>query len=128
MVSLLVMLAQKVLAIVVAVRGAYDDVDVIPVRLYILAECNAPLVIELDDDYRALDAVVKDAIVFHASHPAKISLPEVLLHFCHFYLGMSRSHPADVDIYQTEQKVVLGIGQLVVANAGVLELKVVAKG
>ena len=98
MMALLVMLAQQILAIVVAVGGAYDYVDVILVRLYVLAESNAPLVIELDDDDRALDAVIEDAVVFHASHPAKISVPEMPLHFCHLHGSMIEPHPADVNI------------------------------
>src|SRR5262245_14893404 len=72
MVTLLVVLAQKVFAVIVTVRGAHDDMDVIFVRLFVLAERNAPLMIKLNDDDRALNAIVKYTVVVHAAHPAKV--------------------------------------------------------
>src|SRR5262245_18512808 len=74
-VALLVVLAYKVFAVVVTVRRAHDDMDVIFVRLFVLAERNAPLMVELDDDDRALDTIVKHAVVVHAAHPAKVGIP-----------------------------------------------------
>ena len=49
--AVLVMLAQQIFTIVVAVGRAHDDVDVVLVGLGMLAERDAALVVELDDDH-----------------------------------------------------------------------------
>ena len=59
---LLVVLAQQVLAVVVAVGRAHDGVDVVRVPgTRGPAQRDGRLVIELDQDDRAMDAVVEDA-------------------------------------------------------------------
>src|SRR5215208_6078514 len=59
---LLVVLPQEVLAVVVAVGGAGDCVDVLAGRgAAAVAEGDRLLVVELDQDDRAVDAVVEDA-------------------------------------------------------------------
>jgi hypothetical protein len=107
MVALLVVLAQKIFAVVVAVWGAHDYMDVIFVRLFVLPERNAPLMVELNDDDRTLDAIVKHTVVIHAAHPAKVGIPQMALHFLHSYLGMIRPHPSDMQLNQTQQQIVL---------------------
>src|SRR5262245_30044568 len=88
MVATLVVLAQEIFAVVVAVGGAQDDMDVIFVRLFVLAERNASLMVELNDDHRALDAIVENTVVVHAAHPTKVSIAQVLLYFLHSYPSM----------------------------------------
>src|SRR5499425_359894 len=56
-VELLVVLAQEVLAVVVAVRSAHHRVDVVARRV-VVVERDPPLVIELDQDHRAVHPVV----------------------------------------------------------------------
>ena len=61
-----VVLPQQILAVVVAVRRAHDGVDVLAAfgSVRVLARCrkpDRPLVIELDQDHRAVDAVVEHA-------------------------------------------------------------------
>ena len=75
MVALFVMLAQKIFAVVVAIGGAHDYMDVIFVGLFVLAKCDTPLVVELNDDHRTLDAIIENAVVVHAAHPAKVGIP-----------------------------------------------------
>jgi uncharacterized membrane protein len=107
MMALLVMLAQEVFAVIVAVRRADDYMDVIFIGLLVLAKRNAPLVIELDDNHRALNAIIKNAVIFHTAHPAKMSIAQVPLHFLHSYSRMIRAHPSDMQLDQAKQKVVL---------------------
>jgi hypothetical protein len=74
MVPELVMLAQQILAVVVAIGRTDNDVDVIFVRFAMFTESDATLMIELDDDHRTLDTVIKSAVVRHATHPAKVGV------------------------------------------------------
>ena len=53
-----VVLAQEI-PVVVPVRRADHRVDVVP-RRRVVVERNTPLVIELDEDHRAVDSVVED--------------------------------------------------------------------
>ena len=101
------MLAQKIFAVIVAVGGAHDDMDVIFVGLFVLAKRDTPLVVELNDDHRTLDAIIENAVVIHAAHPAKVGVPQMALHFLHPHLGMIRASPADMQLNQTKQKIVL---------------------
>src|SRR5699024_7294190 len=59
-VGLRVVLAQQILAVVVAVRGSDHRMNV-GARRPVVLEVDAPLVIELDQDHRALHPVVKRA-------------------------------------------------------------------
>ena len=92
----LVVLAQQIFPVVVAVGRAHDDVNVVFVRFRMLPERNAALVIELHDDHRALNAVVKCAVVFDAAHPAEVSLVQVPLHLRQFDFGVAIAHPSNV--------------------------------
>ena len=107
MMALLVMLAQQVFSVVVAVGGTNNDMDVIFVRLFVLAERNASLVVEFNDDDRTLDAIIKNTVVFYTAHPAKMSISQVPLHFLPSYSRMIRPRPSHVQLDQAKQKVVL---------------------
>jgi hypothetical protein len=109
MVAQFVMLAQKIFAVIVAIGGAHDYMDVILVGLFVLAERDTPLVVELNDDHRTLDAIIENAVVIHAAHPAKVGITQMALHFLHPHLGMIRASPADMQLNQTKQKIVLRI-------------------
>src|SRR5262245_16991453 len=79
MVVLRVVLPEQILAVVVAVGGADDRVDVIARRL-VVVERNTALVIELDQDDRAVDAVVEHAVVRDTADPGEARLVEVPRH------------------------------------------------
>ena len=74
MVAELIMLAQQILAVIVPIGRADNDVNVIFVRLSVFAKGDAALMIELDDNDGALDTVIKSAVVRCPAHPAKVSL------------------------------------------------------
>lgn len=98
MMAMLIVLTQKIFAIVVTIGRTHHYMDVIFIRLFVLAKCDAPLVVELNDDDRALNSIIKNALVVHAAHPAKVSIPEVLLYFFHSHPSMLRSHPSDMEL------------------------------
>src|SRR5215467_3972753 len=107
MMAELIVLAQQILAVVVAIGRTDDDVNVIFVWLSMFAKGNPPLVVEFDDNHRALDPVVKSAVVRHAAHPTEIRIVQMILYFLHFYFSMAATHPRDMITDQIEQKVVL---------------------
>ena len=107
MLCLLVVLPQQVLAIIVAIRRPYDDVNVAPVVLFVLRKCLAGLMIEFDDEYRAVNAVVKNAIHFYAASPREIGIAKMALHFRHFDLSVAGSEASDMNVDETEQEIVL---------------------
>jgi len=92
------MLAQEIFAVVVTIGSANDDVNVVPVRLLVLRERLAPLVVELNDDDRAMDTVVKDAVFFGVAHPGKVCLPKMTLNLSHLYLSVTWPDAADMNL------------------------------
>ena len=52
----------------------------------------------------------------------------MLLHLFHFHLGMAAAHTRDVVVDEIEQKIMLRIRQFIVADAGVIQLQIIAKG
>jgi hypothetical protein len=82
MVELLMMLAQEILAVVVAVRRAHHRVHVVTRRL-VIAQRNAALMVERDKNDRTVDAVVEHTLLVKATHLGEISRGQMLLHFCH---------------------------------------------
>src|SRR5262245_40596363 len=98
MMAMLVVLTQKVFAVVVTIGRAHHYMDVIFIRLLVLAKRDAPLVVELNDNHRALDSIVENTFVVHAAHPAKLSIPQMLLYFFHSHPSMIRSHASHVEL------------------------------
>ena len=127
MVAVQIMLAQKIFAVVVAVGCAQYDVNVVFVRLAMLAERDAALVVELDDNHGALDPVVKSAVVFHAAHPAEMSVFQMAFHFGHFDLRMTVAHAPDMIFDEIQQEILLPVRKIVVADAGVVEHQIIAE-
>ena len=102
MMALFIMFAQKIFAVVVAVGSAHDYMDVILVGLFVLAKRDTPLVVELNDDHRALDAIIENAVVIHAAHPAKIAIVQLALYLFHLQPRMVGAHAADVMFHQPQ--------------------------
>jgi len=75
--ALQIMLPQQILAVVVAVGRADDGVDVLAGGLVGVgggaAQVGRALVVELDEQDRAVDAIVKDAVVIRATDPGEVS-------------------------------------------------------
>jgi hypothetical protein len=105
--AVLVVQAQKIFAVIVAVGCAQDDVDVVFVGLGIFAKRDAALVVELDDDDGTLDSVVKGAVVFHSAHPAKTGISQVAFHFGHFDLAMAVAQAPDMVFDEIQQEIML---------------------
>lgn len=74
MIELLVMLPEKVFAVIIAIRRANDCVNVIARRL-VVSERNAALVVELDKNHRAVNAIIKAAKVFEQGEWRSIRRP-----------------------------------------------------
>ena len=80
---LLVVLAQQILAVVVAVRRPHDRVDVNAAGHFRPGQRDRRLMIELDQDHRAVDPVVEDGIAPRGADPGEVRGVEVLPHFLH---------------------------------------------
>ena len=72
-----IVLAQQVLAIVVAVRRAHDGVDVIA-RGLVVGIDDPRLVVELDEHDRAVDAVVERPVIVVRADPGKVRVAQVI--------------------------------------------------
>lgn len=92
------MLAQEIFTVVVAIGGANDDMDVVPVGLLVLRERLTPLVVKLNDHDGAMDPIVKDAIFFHATHPGKVGLAKMPLDLFHLYFSVAGADAADMNL------------------------------
>src|SRR5215813_2517485 len=88
---LLVMLPEQVLAVVVPVRSSYDRVDVFPIHFSRVggeaAQAHRQLVIEFDQDYRALDAVVEDVVRPRPADPGEARVVNTPPDFVHLHPG-----------------------------------------
>ena len=104
----LVMLAQQIAAVIVGVGRAHDDVNMIFVMLFVLGKGLAGLMIELDQQHRAMDAVIEDAVFFHAADPGKTSVFEVRMGFGQFDRRVTGPEFADVNLNQLRQQIMLG--------------------
>src|SRR5687768_15325070 len=93
---LFVMLTQQILAVIVAVWRADDGMDVDASRHSRPWQRHGRLVIELDQDDRTVDAVVKHALWAGPANPREPRLVQVLPHFVHFDLGVAVVHVLDV--------------------------------
>ena len=121
------MLPQQILAIVIAVGGADDSVDVLARGSLGAGQGDGALVVEFNQHHGALDAVIKNAVLFRAAHPAEVRGIEMLFHIGHFHLGMAIGEIPDVHFNEPMQLRFLFGGQLAAANADVIEHLIVAK-
>ena len=104
---LLVVLAEEVGAVVIAVGGADHGVDVVTGGRVGAAEGDRALMVEFDEDDRAVDAVVKDAVWFGGADPAEGGSVEVGADFGHFHASMTAAHAADVFVDEIDELVTL---------------------
>ena len=127
----LVVLSQQVLAVVVAIRRADDGVDVLDVRNargHQVAKRDRLLMIELDEDDRAVDAVIEHAAGLGVADPGQPRAVQKSSHLVHLHPRMPVVHVVDVESDQLEQLPALSVGELVRANAGVVQDDVVSPG
>ena len=75
---LCVVLAQQVLAIVIAIRRAHHRVDVVAGGFIVVVD-NAGLVVELDEDHGIEDTIVKWASVIEWADPSEMRFTQVAL-------------------------------------------------
>jgi hypothetical protein len=73
-VELLVMLAQEILAVIVAVRRPHHAVDVVGRRL-LIAQRNAALMVEFDENNWTVHAVIEYAVLVDAARPGEGAVP-----------------------------------------------------
>ena len=66
-----VVLAQQILAVVVAIGGAHDGMDMVA-RGGVVVVHDAGLVVELDKDHRAQDAIIERAGVVEPADPGEM--------------------------------------------------------
>ena len=76
MIELLVVLAEEVGAVVAAIRRAHDGVHVMSAG-HLVVEHDARMVVELDEDRRAVHPVVERRLVIEAAVPREPRLVEV---------------------------------------------------
>ena len=108
-VVLFVMLTQQVLAVVVAVWRSHQGMDVVARRL-IVVDRDAALVVELDQDHRAVDAVIERAGRIAVSHPGEPGLVQMRRHFVEADIGMAGAGASDIDVDQIAQQGLLVLG------------------
>jgi hypothetical protein len=102
-----VVLPQQILSVIVAVGCSHYAVDVLLGWLLgvvgKLREICGTLVIEFDEDDRALDAVVKGAIRLRAADPGEPGVIEMKIHFIHLHARVSLVHVAYVQVDQVAE-------------------------
>src|SRR5215813_3130360 len=105
-VVLRVVLSEQILAVVVAVGRADDRVDMIA-RGLVVVERDAALVIELDQDDRAVDAVVVDAVLRHAADPREAGLVQVPRDLFAAHSSVAGTDATEVRVEQPSQQALL---------------------
>lgn len=106
------MLAEEVFTVVIAVRRADYDMDMLPCRHISRIEMSGSdrsLMIELNENHRAVDPVIEDGILRHTANPCKVGLCKVLLDFGHSHPGVSFFQVADEEVDQIKQSALLGL-------------------
>ena len=97
---LLVVLPQQILAVVVAVRRPDHRVDVLGVRhvrIHQVAQRHRPLMIELDQHDRTVDAVVEHAARFGVADPREPRAVQECAHLVHLHPRVAIVHVVDVE-------------------------------
>src|SRR5207245_11138119 len=83
------------------------------------------LVVELDQDGRAVDPVVEDTVLVSAAHPREVRMVEMALDLVPSRLGVARPDTSDVRLEHVEQHALLGCREVARRDALVLHLDVV---
>src|SRR5690606_21714923 len=90
-----VVLSQQVFAVIVAVRRAHNNVDVLTERNSALIFGKEPphargaLVVELNQQHGTVYAVVENAVGLVASDPGEVRLVKMLLDVSHLHSGVA---------------------------------------
>ena len=124
-------LAQQILAIVIAVGRPDHGMNVIARRLAGLIfhqGAHRVLMIEFDQDYRTVNAVVEHRIVVHRADPGKVGFIQVLADSLHMHVGLRFGHVTHVGADQFQQLLALGAGQLGARESFVIQYQVVRIG
>lgn len=106
-------LPQQVLAVVITIGGADDDMDVLPVGASIrkvLPHPDGSLVVKLDEDDRTLNSVVENGVIAGATDPGETGFIEMFLDFAHADFGMSLFQVANIKPDQIEELSALALG------------------
>jgi len=95
-----IVLSQQVLPIIVPIWCAHHAMNMLP-RRHIgvfreLRQVCRPLVVEFNQNYRALNPVVEHTVILHSADPCKPGVLDVLLHFAHLYPRVFVIHVAYV--------------------------------
>lgn len=124
------MLAQQVLAVIIAIGGADHDVDVLLVGTVgvDVAEARGGLMVKLDQDHGTVDAVIENRIRGVAANPGEPRAVEVFADLDHLDLGMAFAGVADVFPNQVLELGALGGGHFRGGQAGVVEDDVILEG
>src|SRR5262249_10967484 len=91
-----IMLAQQVLAVVVAVRGAHDRVDMIA-RGFVVCIDDSWLMVEFDEHDWTVDAVVEGPVVVVRANPGKVRVAQVIERLLEPDFRMARAQAMQVD-------------------------------
>jgi hypothetical protein len=102
MVELLAMLTQQVHAIVIAIWGAHDRMDMLT-RWRVILQGDTTLMVELDEDDRAMDTIVEDTMLVNAAHPGKVRFFQMPVDFLQLDLRVTRPQTPDVGIEHTSE-------------------------
>src|SRR5262245_44405587 len=104
---LFVMLPEQIFTVVVPVRSSDDRMDVLPVDRPRVgseaAQSDRQLMIEFDQDHRALDAVIKNAFRLGPADPGEAGVINMPPDFVHLDLRVPVTHVPDVFADQIEQ-------------------------
>ena len=79
---------------------------------------DRPLVVELDQDHRAVDSIVKDAVGRGAADPGECGRADMLLHLAQFHRRVAIAHVADIHTDQRLQPLPLRRAELGRRNSG----------
>ena len=90
-----IVLTQQVLAVIVAVGRAHHGVDVVARRRVVVVD-DARLVVELDQDDWAQDAIVERARIIERTDPGEQRIAQVTLRLGISHIGMPRPQPASI--------------------------------
>ena len=125
-----VVLAKEVLAVVVAVGGPNDGVDMLTVGTCWkeMPEPHGPLVAELDEDYGAVYPIIEDRIVSASADPGEVGLVEMGRDLGHLHFGVSFGQIPDIKLDQVEELPLLLGGERRNLRSCVLQDDVVLEG
>src|ERR1700744_2067887 len=85
-----IVLTEQVLAVVVAVRRAHHGVDMVARRRVVVVD-DAGLVVELDQDDRAQDAIVERARIVERTDPGESRVVKMTLRLGISHVGVAGS-------------------------------------